>query len=274
MRIADALNSPGKGTGTGDDRYGFDEAAKTIWVIDGSTDVGQVRLFPDYESDAAWLAEAMSTRLVTPPPPHQALRDYFADVTRDLGKRAAAACAMSLANAPRDSWPTAAFVWARVRDGQIDVARLADCVALLGGLDGSVQVFGDADQQDAETTKAAEFSGASWEEMLPYLRRQRAAVNTPGLYLDPLAGEPIMPARLNIQTAPLPEKPVLVVMSDGLYRLVSPFGLYDDAGLFDLVVKSGLDEALNQLREAERAADGPARFKSSDDATGVVALLG
>lgn len=274
MRIKDAVSSPGKGTGTGDDRYGFDEAAKIAWVIDGATDVGQVRLFPDFESDAAWLAEAMSTALVTPPGPDQALRDYFAEIVAHLGERAAGEAQVPLANVPRDSWPAASFIWARVSDSRVETVRFGDCVALLrGDEETAAHVFGDVSKPDAETKRAEGFVDTSWEDKLPYLRREREAQNTPGLYIDPLAQQPIVVSRLHIDSAPRPAKAKLVLMSDGLYRLVSPFGAFDDDALLDLVLEAGLPEAVARLRDMEQGDDGPARFKASDDATGVIALL-
>ncbi len=42
--VIEQVNLPG-GTGTGDDRVGFDEARQTAWVIDGATDVSDARLF-------------------------------------------------------------------------------------------------------------------------------------------------------------------------------------------------------------------------------------
>ena len=49
--VLETLNWPGGGLNgsekkvTGDDRFGFDEAAGKAWVLDGATDLGPYRLF-------------------------------------------------------------------------------------------------------------------------------------------------------------------------------------------------------------------------------------
>src|SRR5690349_5390524 len=54
-------------SGTGDDRYVFDEAAGWACVIDGATDVGPVRIFSKAESDAARFAEIFAAELLSSP---------------------------------------------------------------------------------------------------------------------------------------------------------------------------------------------------------------
>ncbi len=269
MRMRDAINDPGKGSGTGDDRYGFDEAAKIAWVVDGATDVGRVRLFPQLESDAAWLAEVLSTRFLTPPPEGQSLEAYFADVVKDLGERARSEAQFELANTPRDSWPTAAFVWTRKRNDVLDIVSFGDCAVLIQDEVG-VRAFADVGKHDSEAERAQAFANTTWEEKLPYLQREREAYNTPGVFVDPLGGEPVLPSRIKVETIPIADGGRVLLMSDGLYRLVTPFGDVSDEGLMRLVEQNGLADAVTRLRHLERDPSGPARFKTSDDATGLL----
>ena len=67
LDIISTVNDPGVPGKTGDDRTGFDAAAGTAWVLDGATDVTDLRPFPACESGAAWIAEVLSDRLMQGP---------------------------------------------------------------------------------------------------------------------------------------------------------------------------------------------------------------
>ena len=73
MKLLDSISFPGSKlgggmkTGTGDDRYAFDEAAGWACVVDGATDVGPVRIFAAAESDAARYAEIFAETIVRHP---------------------------------------------------------------------------------------------------------------------------------------------------------------------------------------------------------------
>jgi hypothetical protein len=64
---------------------------------------------------------------------------------------------------------------------------------------------------------------------------------------------------------------VLLVMTDGFYRLVEPYGLHTDASLAQACVREGLDAMLARLRAHEHAAGaGTATVvKPADDASAV-----
>ncbi len=55
LEAVSTVNDPGMPGKTGDDRVGFDAAAGTVWVLDGATDVTDLRPFPACESGAAWI---------------------------------------------------------------------------------------------------------------------------------------------------------------------------------------------------------------------------
>lgn len=270
MRMRDAVNDPGKGQGTGDDRYGFDEGAGTAWVVDGATDVGSVRLFPDWESDAAWFAEALSTRFITPPAADEAAEDYLRAAITDVAARTAGEARFDLANAPRDSWPVAALIWIRVQADAVEIARFFDCVALVQDGAGGVQVFSEALRPDEEEKDAGRFDGLSWEAKLPHLRASRAAVNTPGRFLDPTGAQTSFARDLVVDRIPRPAGGRILLMSDGLYRLVAPFSAMTDRELLDTAADQGLGAVVTKLRGLERAPGGPSRWKQSDDAAGVL----
>ncbi len=283
MHRVDSVNVPGAGVGTGDDRYGFDEAAGTAWVVDGATDVGPIRLFPDGESDAAWFADALSARFMSGPRVGEAAREYVARVIADVNARMAAAAAVDIAAAPRSSWPVAAFVWMRQAGGVLEFVRVGDCVGV-AGVDGALRVISDDGRHDDESRRAATVAALSWEEKLPGLREDRERTNTPGAFWPDPGRQPRALESLVVETTPAPRRlgddarssnggDHVLLMSDGLYRLVSPFGALDDAGLLALAVEQGLGAAIAQLRALETSPDGPARYKASDDACGLLLRL-
>ena len=62
-------------------------------------------------------------------------------------------------------------------------------------------------------------------------------------------------------------------MTDGFYRLVSPYRRYSDAQLIERAGSEGLGALLTELRgmEADPADDASiGRFKTSDDATALL----
>jgi hypothetical protein len=62
-------------------------------------------------------------------------------------------------------------------------------------------------------------------------------------------------------------------MTDGFYRLVSPYGRYTDAQLVEAASASGLGALLSELRAQEASPADDARigrFKTSDDATALL----
>ena len=75
------------------------------------------------------------------------------------------------------------------------------------------------------------------------------------------------------QSCAAPVGTKVLVMSDGFYRLVSPYGRYTDEQLIDEAVARGLGELMRELRGMETsAADDKeiGRFKTSDDATALL----
>jgi len=75
------------------------------------------------------------------------------------------------------------------------------------------------------------------------------------------------------QIAPAPPGTRVLMMTDGFYRLVSPYGRYDDAVLIEAASRQGLGVLPGELRalEADPADDARiGRFKTSDDATALL----
>jgi len=275
MRILESINSPGKGTGTGDDRFGFDEAAGLAWVLDGSTDVGGRRVMPSQESDAAWFADALSLQFASSgAAPDENGRAYLSRSITAVAERATKEAKEDLSQAPRYTLPTAAGVWLRqVSKTQVEVLSLGDCICLIETVSG-VELVGYMEKPQKEAEGARELLKLSDTERLAALQAQRAQHNTADGYwafgLQPEAANQALH-----KTFEVPSGAKAVLMSDGLFRLVSPYETYTPEALFQATRQSGLTTLLAELRDLERSPDDNARLgrlKTSDDACAV--LLG
>ncbi|MBI1772783.1 MAG: SpoIIE family protein phosphatase, partial [Burkholderiales bacterium] len=63
----------------------------------------------------------------------------------------------------------------------------------------------------------------------------------------------------------------VLLMTDGFYRLVDSYHLYDDQGLMQASTNSGLEAMMQELRAYEAGKAGGMTVKKADDAT--VAML-
>jgi hypothetical protein len=267
LEILDTINAPGQPGRGGDDRFGYDAAAGRAWVIDGATDVSDLKPFKRAESGAAWLADAASSRFQTGPEPGQAAHAYFAGVMRDLAAEAARQSSIPMAKLPLEARPIAAAIWMRIVRGGAEFVWAGDCLAFVETQGGPVRLVGSPEKADAETGEARRLLALSAEDRREALRTQRRTGNAPerGLItLDPAAA-----AHLSTVSVDLKPGTHILLMTDGLYRLVSPFGLETADSLFARVLKEGLSPAVEALRRHEAGEAGD-RLKQSDDACAIL----
>ena len=279
MKLIDSISFPGSAltgglkTGTGDDRYAFDEAAGWACVIDGATDVGPVRIFKAAESDAARYAEIFAAEIVAgPADPREIPQAWFARLLPRLRKAVEREAKIPLKDAPRSSYPTAAATWVRVKNGKVEGATLGDSIAIVRTPAGEITVLGEASKPADEQKRAQTVMAKTQEERLKWLADVRAIHNTPNGYWV-FGVQPEAAARIVYQTADAPAGTQVLVMTDGFYRLVSPYQKYTDEQLIDAVVARGLGELMRELRGMETSAADDAeigRFKTSDDATALL----
>ncbi|MEM7767614.1 MAG: hypothetical protein AAF253_09025 [Pseudomonadota bacterium] len=263
FEIVEAVNSPGAPGKSGDDRYGFDAAAGTAWVLDGATDVTDLKPFPGAESGAAWIASAFSARLMAAPAPDMAARDYWRDVMADVRQRARGDSTIALASLPPEAWPIASGVWMRRLGGEVELGWMGDCIAL--DLEtGAIHGAADAIARETEESRALESLGEAqrWDAA----RQSRIATNTSDAPIFGLVPEKASGLSLTrIEARPGLS---LVLMSDGFFRLIEPYRIVESGtGLAALIGEGGLAGALEKLRvfEATTPADAIARIKPSDD---------
>lgn len=279
MKLLDSISLPGSKlgggmkTGTGDDRYAFDEAGGWACVIDGATDVGPVRIFSAAESDAARFAEIFASEIVKgPADPREIPQAWFARLLPRLRAAVEREAKMPLRDAPLASYPTAAATWVRHRKGRLEGATLGDSIAIVKAPDGAVAVFGEAGKPAEEQGRARTVMAMTPEDRLKWLQDVRAMHNTPKGYWV-FGVQPEAAAHIVHQDCAAPAGTRALVMTDGFYRLVSPYGRYTDEGLIDAAVARGLGALMRELREMETSPADDARigrFKTSDDATALL----
>lgn len=279
MKLIDSISFPGSKfgggmkTGTGDDRYAFDEAGGWACVIDGATDVGPVRIFSAAESDAARYAEIFAAEITAnPADPREIPQAWFARLLPKLRAAVEREAKIPLKDAPLASYPTAAATWVRIRKGMIEAATLGDSIAIVRMPDGQVTVFGEAGKPADEQKRAQTVMAMAPEARLKWLQDVRAIHNTPQGYwvfgVQPEAG-----AHIVHQSTAAPAGTRVLVMTDGFYRLVTPYGRYTDAELIASANERGLGALMNELRGLEASPEDDAkigRFKTSDDATALL----
>lgn len=273
--VLGAVNDPGTPGKGGDDRYGFDEQAGTAWALDGATDVTDLRPFPRAESGAAWIAQAYSDRLISQPPPPGDLGAYWRDVFSDVRALAAKQTKIDLGDLPGEATPIAAGIWARVSGEMAEFCWLGDCVALVDAGKGTVETVGSPEKAEAETAEARRMNGLSDADKLAELQRQRASMNKDDRWVFGLV--PDASDHMNTRTVQTPSGTEMLLMSDGFYRLISPYALHDPKNLFALVRDVGLLGAIRALRAHEAPSGGgdvTARIKRSDDACAVWLRVG
>lgn len=278
LRVIDALSTPG--AALNEDAWGAVDGA--VWVLDGATGVWpEQRLSAD--SDAAWLAGEISLAMAQA---HQPGSDARAVLTHAIGAVAEKARALCDLDAiPPVHLPSASFTAARHTDQGLEFSNLGDCALLWRPDGGAASRFGSSGvtRLEAEFTAALAAHRAAGrtraearEALTDLLRRQRGLMNHPdGYWIVDLSGA----GAPHVQTLLLEPQArgELLLMSDGLYRLVEVFGRYDDDGLMDAAASRGLADLMAELREIERGDAGCERFdrgKTHDDATGVRLKVG
>ena len=284
VTFVDAVNVP-SGSGTGDDRYGFDEGSGTVWVVDGATDVGTARLFPDlgadaeaanfgWESDAAWYADRLSERFLSPPNPHASAKTYLESVISDVAAKAQTEALRPIASEPRYNFPSAGGIWMQRQGDTLEFAGLGDCVAIVR-TGGHSQFVGQLDLIKAEHAlnrkQLAEPAGKAGG--YASARETRGQMNTDGAHWV-FSLQPEVAARAEVTRIQMRGDTQVLLMSDGFFRLVEPYGLYDiDSLMARAIEDDNLPELAAQLRAAEQNPEDDVRIgrlKTSDDACAVL----
>ncbi|MCS0613536.1 protein phosphatase 2C domain-containing protein [Massilia kyonggiensis] len=251
-------------------------------LMDGATPLTPERCVAAGASDPAWFVRRFAQDLGSV---LRADGDQEALVLEALEHtRAAYRAAGGHADVPPYAWPIATLAWVRVSDPDADGAHtldlfcLGDSKILLQLPDGAVRDLDPFENPQEQATQAAVaalvaegiFDPAErWTRLLPMLRARRHEQNTAA---NPavLCLEPRGPFAARRTRVTAPPGALLLVLSDGLYRLVDTYGLHSDGSLLDACRARGLDALLDELRafEAGKEAAGLAA-KTADDASAI-----
>ncbi len=261
----------------------FERAGVTdILVIDGGTSVAERDYLDPVHGDVTWFVHAFTQALEQEIAlgrgqqdcVHAAIGVVHASFERMTGQGAM----------PLHAWPIAAMTWIRIdeRNGGRRAALygLGDCTSLLHtAAGGCIDLDPFVNPQDAvlQTGIAAlRAEGVTdpeqrRERMLPMLRARRAFQNTqPGPTVLCLRPNGAFQARL--RSVDLDPGTSLLIMTDGFYRLVDPYGCYTDGALMGACLERGLPAMLDELRTHEAFAGGTAAraVKAADDASAAI----
>jgi serine/threonine protein phosphatase PrpC len=248
------------------------------WVIDGTKGPFEHTLTPG-PTDATWHSQALNAVLAkcyveSPADPMACLAQTAQHVAEAYARNATCA--------PPHEQPSACLALAALaQSGQLHLFNIGDCRILIEKA-GTVCQFGTSDIEPLETAaigelvRLREIEGEDvdpWPLLRTILRRNfAAAMNKPGGYW---VVHPTLSWLHAVQHTELSAADVdhVLIMSDGFYRLVNVFGVYNKLGLLAAALRPGGLAALGiELRSRE--ADDPTcvrypRLKAMDDATAV-----
>ena len=258
----------------------FTHGENAALVLDGATPLGEA-LMPG-PSDAHWLAQFGSRRLMAHLKDGDAPRDALAHALGDAEKSFAA-----LARRPvRERWeiPCASMILAAQTGAELEFLWFGDCTALV--LQGAkCEIIGDAfDKRGDEAARArkavkdknlAPAPDLNRPEILSELRAARTKVNSGAYWL--FSPEPRAAKHVSRKLVKNAAGAHMLLASDGFLALASDYGAYDAKSLIIAARDKGLaalGEELRAIEQADALGEKFARFKKSDDATALLIEVG
>lgn len=247
------------------------------WVLDGATGLGDRQYVDGEYSDAQWYASEFSKALAEYSLQNLTAREVFARTIKHMAKLWQEK--VPQADLPRYVLPSAAGVWLRWQNNEMEAVGVSDCRAWFISNDGKAEQLGflDEDPNDAwlaEQIAAHQKNGVSEADMrdtvIDILRGARASMNTPGGY-QILCIQPETADEIQVRKLPLAPGHV-ILCSDGLFRW-SDVLRQGNANEFAAACVADLHGTLTHVRELENADQDCTRYtrlKRHDDATGIV----
>ncbi|MGL4442989.1 MAG: protein phosphatase 2C domain-containing protein [Alsobacter sp.] len=252
--------------------------ATAAWVIDGATGV---TLGPDIlaPSGAAWLAGTLSDILLSEGGDAATLQDLLVRAERAVSERFAAAVDPGLVIDGPDM-PTGCLGLAVIEEHGLELAVIGDVSLLHRRADRSlsvlsdhaVEAFGERTMDALRRALRERPDEDPWPMLRLQIRENRRMANQPGGYnvVHPTLA---WAHRVTRARADIAEGDVLLLASDGFFRLVDHFGMHDPDDLIDAALDIGLSTLVERLRAAEiddRRGERAPRVKVHDDATAVL----
>lgn len=274
LRILDSITHGPKPPN--EDAHGAAHGA--AWVIDGATGVslGADILAP---SGAAWLAASLSEVLAAETRPGADIAELLAAAERGVAARFAAAIDPTLdIDAP--DMPTGCLGLAVLSGDRLQLGVIGDISLLHRGADRSltlmsdhaVEAFGERTMEAMRRAVRERPGEDPWPIVRAQIRENRRFANQPDGYnvVHPTLAWAHRVVRGDVAVG---HGDVLLLASDGFYRLVDHFGLHDAQTLIDASLDLGLPAMVERLRAVEIEDLGGAlapRVKVHDDATAML----
>lgn len=252
-----------------------------ILVIDGGSSVAQRDYIDPVQGDVSWFVHAFTAALERVLAPGRSQQDCVLDAIDIVQAEFDRITTGSATELPLYAWPIAALTWARIETvdttARLTLYSLGDCKTLLGtasdaviDLDPFINPQDGVLQAEIARLRAAGVNDAEQRRvhMLPMLRARREFQNTaPAPTILCVRPNGAFQARISTRTLDAGAK--LLVMTDGFYRLVDPYGLYDDALLMKACAERGLAPMVDALRAYEAVSNttGTQAVKAADDAS-------
>jgi len=281
FNVIDRISSSSPGAAINEDAVGA--TATAAWAIDGATGVSERPPLLAGTTDAAWLAGDLNAAL------HAAFDDPEVDVGDALAAIEAKLQADFLAvdrepATPAGEQPTAALAVVALQGEALHLRGIGDCRIIYERHTGEIGEFNPSAIGPAEALIIAErrrllaqYPGEDpWPRLTAFIRPLRERANQEGGYS---VVHPTRPwsKRVIRETREAGVVRRLLLVSDGLYRLVDVFKAATAAGLMRAAVTKGLSQLYTELRafeDADRDCSKYPRVKTYDDASGILVSLG
>jgi serine/threonine protein phosphatase PrpC len=277
LNVIDRVSISSPNAAINEDAVGATSSA--AWAIDGATGVSDRPPLVAGTTDAAWLAGALSAALhaafaAPQPQPMRTLADVEAQLRTDF-------LAVDRTPAtPASHQPTAALAVAALQEQTLHLLGIGDCRIIYEERTGEVGEFNPSAIGPVEALIIAErrrlmteYPGEDpWPRLKAFIRPFRERANQEGGYSIVHPTRP-WTTRIVRQTRERRKIQRLLLLSDGLYRLVDVFAAVTVTGLMQAAVAKGLSTLSSELRALEdqdRDCTKYPRVKTYDDASGVL----
>ena len=277
LNVIDRISISSPNAAINEDAVGATSSA--AWAIDGATGVSERSPLVAGTTDAAWIAGALDAALhaafaAPRPEPMQTLAGVAAKLRTDF-------LAVDRAPAtPASDQPTAALAVAALQQETLHLLGIGDCRIIYEEHTGAVGEFNPSRIGPVEALIVAErrrlmmqYPGKDpWPRLKAFIRPFRERANQAGGYSIVHPTRP-WTTRVVWQTRERAKVRRLLLLSDGLYRLVDVFAAMTAAGLMQAAAAKGLNTLSSELRALEdqdRDCSKYPRVKTYDDTSGIL----
>ena len=274
--IIDKLSEAG-GAGN-EDAYGFHQQDDRldVWIVDGATSIAEEEHLGLDISDPAWFAQSINAALGRyidgGADPMEALREAIVVTGDDYARR------VEGKKIPLYEKPLASLVWLRAiaaaERTELRFLAMGDSRFLIAHKN-FIELFPLQERGDVvsvaedNTDTARSRTGVLLSHLQGEKARREQYHTNPASGIVGMDARAVDYARRQVTTVNGPFD--ILAMSDGFYRLVDEYRLYEDGGLYRAAAEKGLPALYQQLRAHEDAAEqrGDPSVKRRDDATAI-----